>query len=392
MAATLAACSSASVRGGLAPDACATFRLDAGAPARVPFEFSERRRIFVPVTVNGVATVALLDTGASSTVLDSAFAARIGVVAARTIEARGFGGRTTAGVGRDVALGVGAARFEGLAPAILDLSDAARRSGHEIPVIVGEDVFERAVVDVDVPGRTLAFLAPETFEPPPDATRVPLGRAGYLRTAPVSVEGREEIAASVDLGCGYPLVLQHAYWSRAGLLERRRKSTGLALGVGGVFEQTAATLTAIRFGGVEFPGVPAGFLPVEASTPGARSTPAVLGLPVLARFHLWIDFPHDALHLRPDAARLRSSFARDRLGLTLEAEPGVLRVIHVAAGSPAAAAGFRVGELLAAIDGRAAASWTPPERRELGDRPVGTFVTIRLADGTSRRVVLADYY
>lgn len=344
------------------------------------------------MTVNGVATVALLDTGAGSTILDRAFAARIGVTSARTIEARGFGGRTTAGLARDVALGVGAARFVGLAPAILDLSDAARRTGHEIPVIVGADVFERAVLDLDVPNRSLEFLDPATFTPPDDTTFVPLARAGSLWTAQVSLEGRDEIAASVDLGCGYPIVLEHAYWSRAGLLEHRRRSTGIALGVGGAFEQTAATLESLSFGGVEFPGVPAGFLPAEAATPGARGASAVLGLPVLARFRLWIDFPHDALHLRADAARLRSSFARDRLGLTLKADAGLLRVIHVAPGSPAEAAGFRVGTRVAAIDDRPAASWTPPERRELGDRPVGTRVTIRLADGTTRTVRLEDYY
>jgi predicted metalloprotease with PDZ domain len=113
---------------------------------------------------------------------------------------------------------------------------------------------------------------------------------------------------------------------------------------------------------------------------------------VLGRFHLWIDYPHDALHVVPVPTLVAAPFERARLGIAADADAGHLRVIHVAQGSPAAAAGFRAGERIASIDGRPAAEWTPSERRALATRAAGTVVTFHMEDGTLRTVALADYY
>jgi hypothetical protein len=390
-AVALAACSAAAQRAHLDRDVRAGFEGACGATGPIPYELCNQRGILVPITVNGVSTIALLDSGANLTALERGFAERIGVVSDRTISVRGMLGSTTGGLARDTTVSIGSLRLDGLSPAILDLTDLAQCSGRVLPAILGEDVFERVVVEVDVAGRTVRFHDPARFSAPAGATRVPLERMGLGRGVLVSVEGRPEVAARLDLGCGAALVLGNAYWSRERLLEGRRSSTGLAAGVDGVGEYAIATIRTLRFAGLEFRDVPTAFKPASegGTDPGAA---AILGLPVIGRSHLWIDYAHDAIYVRPDPAQRGASFDRARLGLSFDQEAGFLRVAQVAGGGPGAAAGFRTGELVASIDGIPATEWTPTKRRALATRPAGTVVTFRMADGTTRTVTLADYY
>ena len=70
----------------------------------------------MPIAVNGVPTIALLDSGANLTLLERGFAERIGVASQRTISVRGMVGKTTAGLGRGATIDVGSLRLEGISP------------------------------------------------------------------------------------------------------------------------------------------------------------------------------------------------------------------------------------------------------------------------------------
>ena len=187
------------------------------------------------------------------------------------------------------------------------------------------------IVEVDVASRTVQFHDPARFRPPAGATRVPLERVGLGRGVRVSVEGRPEVVARLDLGCGAPLVLGNGYWVRERLLEGRRSSTGMAAGVEGMIEHSIATIRTLRFGGVEFRDVPTSFKPVgeEGRVLGTgrgarpsrpRAVPPLDRLP--ARHPL----------RRPRPLRSGAPFERGRLGLAFDADAGHLRVLHVSPG------------------------------------------------------------
>jgi hypothetical protein len=364
----------------------------AASTAALEADFCEQRAVFVPVTVNGIPTTALLDTGADVSFLERGFAARAGVVGRRSVSVRGMVGTAAATVADGVAMDLGSLRLEGLSPAIVDLSDLATCAGREVPVILGEDVFERAVVEMDLDRRRVTFHDPVRFRAPGGAVVVPLERATRGRLVRVSVEGGAAVPARLDLGCATPLVLRPSSWDGHRLLDRRRSSTWLAAGAAGVFEERVATVASLRFSGVELVDVPTSFLPPDATRGDPTVAPAIVGLPAFEGFHLWVDYPRDALHLVRLAPRGSTAFRRDQLGLVFDGDRGALRVIHVAPGSPAAAAGLRRGDRVLAIDTRPAGSWTPAERRALGARPEGTTVALRMADGTTRVVRLARYY
>jgi hypothetical protein len=162
----------------------------------------------------------------------------------------------------------------------------------------------------------------------------------------------------------------------------------LAIGADGPRESAAATLDGIEVGGVRFDGVP-----IAATADLASKAPANVGLDLLRHFRLTIDFGGDRLWLTPRPEVADVPFLKNRSGLSLTPEGDHLRVAHVAAGSPAEAGGWQVGQTIVAVDGQAitpAYAASPLSRWGFG--PPGKLVALTLPDGRRKALKLADYY
>ena len=69
-----------------------------------------------------------------------------------------------------------------------------------------------------------------------------------------------------------------------------------------------------------------------------------------------------------------------------------MSVEFVSPGSPAEAVGFKTGEHVVLIDRKPRAAWPREALAALARQAAGTVVEFTLADGTLRRVRLADYF
>lgn len=376
------------------PPSARTIQLADGAASTGPIRFNyfNGNRIYIPATVNGQPVEVLLDSGADATVLDRAFAERVGRRQVGSGVATGSGGEAEAGFATDVTIAVGKLTLKAPKVAVIDLSDVSKRLGIPLPVILGKDVFLQMIVDVDPSGPTVAFHDPPHFRPPDGAVIVPLEPLGSLRVVPVAVEGLPEAPMIFDLGNGGYMSLTPAFWQAHRLLEGRRSSTRSAGAIGGESIQRVATLESIRFAGVTFRDVPVELTSPDVEIDSDREAGNV-GMPLLGRFRLLIDFPGNRLYALPLRDRLEESFPRDRSGLRLVHDGNKLDVTYVAEGSPAAAAGWKTGDVVTAIDGKPVGPDTP-----LGPHggftfgPAGTVVTLTMADGSTRKLTLADYF
>jgi predicted metalloprotease with PDZ domain len=118
-----------------------------------------------------------------------------------------------------------------------------------------------------------------------------------------------------------------------------------------------------------------------------------VGLQILSRFHVTVDFAGDRIWLQPLPGAATLPFRKNRSGSAIVPEGDRLRISHVAPGSPAAKAGFRVGEEIAAIDGQAiAADYAASDLSRWIFGPAGQQVALTMADGSRRTLRLADYY
>lgn len=370
----------------------AVFRNGAHSTGWIPFEFFADNRIFIPVKVNGHEVVAVLDSGAETSAADKAWAASNGLNAAGSVTARGTGGVDTAGLANGVTVEIGDLRLNDLTVGIFNLAPIGQRIGHPLPFILGGDIFNETAVDIDFAHRRIAFRDPQAMAKPDDAVELPLKQAQGIRTVPVSVENGPAVQFDFDLGDGSPLLIFPAYYQAHDLLKDRRTSQRLGGAIGGVHPETVATIRKLSLANVDFTDIPTTFPAPDNKGVDSNLSVGNVGMPIIDRFHAVIDFSHDRVWLTPDAERIHAPFVRDRLGLSLLRKDGAFEVEFVSPASPADAAGLRAGQRIRLVDRKPPEVWSDADIASLGAGPSGTLVEFTLADGSVKRVKLADYF
>jgi len=358
----------------------------------IPFDLYAGRLILFPAEVNGHSVTAVLDSGATSSVVDAAFAASIGLIAATNgQQVAGLHGTEQAGFIPKVSVNAGDLTLNDLTVVSMDLTPMSKVTERPILFYFGDEAFDELVVDIDFAGRRLRFLDPRSVQAPPHANQAPLLPISSGRAALVRVEGGAAVPVSFDLGDSSALEVYSIYSGPTKLLQGRQASAWWGVAVGGAKPDVIATLREVDFGDVKFANVPATF-----ADAGAAGEPTALagriGIGLLSRFRVLVDFPQNQLYLVPAADAATRPFDKDRLGLSMERDGEAFKVVFVAPGSPAAAAGFVAGDRVVKINGRAAGAWSFEQRQALEQAPAGTRVEITLGATTARSVVLADYY
>ena len=214
--------------------------------------------------------------------------------------------------GFDVRLG--GAELKGVTVAIMDLSPISQALGRRTPVLLGKEMMNQAITDIDFAARRIRLVAPEAFAPPPGAVDLPLTPVKGLRALPVVIEGGPTVMAMFDLGNGSPLALFPGYAAEARVLEGRRASAVMAGGVGGAAPSALFNLNRLSIGGHVFENVPTTLRPADGVW-AREDAAANVGLPIFSRFRLMIDFGGDRLFLLP-GPDMAKPLPRDRSGLT----------------------------------------------------------------------------
>lgn len=352
----------------------------------VAFEFPQDKQILFPITINGRPAEAWLDSGSSASVVDAAFAQALGLTLEGGIRARGVAGAVGGVRLAPATLAIGGRPIPASQVAVMDLSPVTRVVPRPVQVLLGREVFENAIVQIDFARRALSVMPREGFRPPRVAP-LPLRASGGLRSFPIRI-GDTETEAVLDLGNSGALLLDRDFAEGHGLLAGRRTSTQLSVGADGPRQSVIATLDKVQVGGVDFQAVG------TVATAGLASrAPANVGLEILSRFRVTVDFAGDRLWLEPLPGAAETPFRKNRAGLALVPEAGGARVTHVATGSPAEAAGWRVGDEIAAVDGRTVgADYAASETSRWIFGPPGRVVALTMGDGARRLLRLADYY
>ena len=269
--------------------ACAILFAPAAAAAEPLELFNER--LFIPATVNGERTLALLDSGAEMTVLDDDFARRLGLATEGSAVGRGTGAQTVeATFAEHLRVETAGVSLEQRA-AVIDLGEVSQRLvGRDVELILGRDIFDNARLRIDIEGGTIETAA----EPGPGAVRLPVTDRRGVPTVPVTVEGQGPVQADFDLGNGSGVIVGRAYAERLGLTAPERivgRRTGG--GIGGAVERDRIVLRSLIVAGREFRDVPAD---IDASADGADLN---IGTSILRHFILTTDFAENSVWLEP---------------------------------------------------------------------------------------------
>lgn len=270
-------------------------------PIKVPFEY-KGNEVMVKTRINGKSEVGLiLDTGATTTVLNSSDATNYGI-------AKGSDFKMTTGSGTIKtsyitlsSLSLGDVTLDNVPVAVSDLPGFHELPGEKPVGIIGADILRRFLVCIDYENREVTFSDPHNVKVPEDAIVVPtepaLGAAGLV------VQGKldgQPITFLVDTGAAFNNVSEH-------LIKKLIKSNLLPVGkVEGLDGQK------ISIGAVMFKNLKLGPLtmpnPIFSVAPETVSGApkgiivngalAILGNPFWSHFKLTIDYRNQRLILQ----------------------------------------------------------------------------------------------
>ncbi|TCQ00237.1 hypothetical protein C8J46_102378 [Sphingomonas sp. PP-F2F-A104-K0414] len=367
------------------------YRLATDAEARwIPFDLTPGNQIRFTMQLDGRDVTAILDTGVSYSLLAKASPALDTAKLVAGGSATAIGGSVALGwmPTRTIALG-GLARIGG-GVTVADLPAIATGSMSAVDLLVGADMLAGHALDIDYTAKRFRLLRSGRlpFKGETAPLRVSTERSVYEST--ITLGGRRLAPIVVDTGDGSSVTVTAAGWQAANL-KALRTTSAISFGLAGPAVSGLAIVPEISVGEMvareaEVRIEPAGGFSQAIGTAGR------IGSGFLQNYRVLLD---------PGARRMVFSRGpkadlpppRSTSGLLIGIEKDRLKVLHVMRGGPAAAAGWKDGDLICSIDGVpiAADYATSPIAAWSAGAP-GRIVTLGLCDGTIRKLELTHFY
>ena len=363
--------------------------IDGGAAQTVVPIRLANNHIFVDAFVNGQGPFAFfVDTG-GHTILTPSTLTALGLTSVGAASSSGAGEQsTTNGYARVREIAIGAMRLRDQTAFTLEIA-SKETEGFLVGGMIGFEVLRRFVVRIDYGALTMTLIDPARFDPREAGTPIPFrfydhnpqveGRFG-------DVPGRFHI----DTGSRSEVDLTTPFVTRARLREAYPRGV-LAVsgwGVGGPVKSYVVRGRSLTLGSVTVDTPVAG---LSTSRAGSFSDPNYdgnVGTGLLKRFTVTFDYARQLMYLEPRVPPPADAGTFDQSGLWINLAAEGFAIVDVAAGSAGEHAGLAVGDVIAAIDGQAAATLTLSDARmRLRVSPAGTVVRLDVVRGGVTRVV-----
>jgi hypothetical protein len=355
----------------------------------VPFELTRGNQIRFTMRLNDLPATAILDTGVSDTIMSSAFAARAGLKTGAPARAQAIGGAVDVRWAAIASLQIGGLTRRGGRVGVAPFGSVATGGGTPVDLLVGADLLACCALDIDYDARRFRIL-PSGRLPFRGAT-VPLalGQEPRAYVSELRLGARRLRPVIVDTGDGAMVTLSRVAWAATGIRPPAITST-IAFGLGGPIETDLAILPDVQLGTFSAREVEVR-VEGEAGFSARTGTMGRIGSGLLQRYRVLLDPGAKRMVLAP-GRRVDTPPTRSTSGLLLAYEKGQLRTLHVMRNSPAAAAGWKAGDRICAIDGAP----VPPRAAELDAEwtagAPGRVMRLGMCDGAERQLELKRFY
>lgn len=305
--------------------------------------------IISPIRVRGGAVNAIFDTGGQNA-MDASAAQRLG--------RRGEGGLAVGGSGAksETALtaSVGSLHFaNGSLPDqrffVLPFPYVVVHpmNGVHVGAIVGAEIMASFRVVIDYAHRLLTL---QRFGgAPPAGTALPFVSDGSHMYVEATIDGARGLFG-IDTGDMGGITVFEGF-ARRHRLFRGPGIPYLGLGIGGTDREFAHRGRTFELAGYAMADPVVRVAQSESGAFSSRSLAGNLGVDVLSRFLLTIDYHARTIGFAPNTS-LHVPFRADRTGLSLyQQTPDAFVVLSVAPATPAARAGVRIGDAIIGVDG-----------------------------------------
>ena len=353
-------------------------------PMICPMHVSEGGYPVVPIMVQGVATTAIVDTGATTSVLNAKTASQLSLKAVGVSQTHGMISKTSHVLAQAPRLQVCGMDLALKVVLIADLDAMIWGTSDQPQVVLGQDFLSKGVVVLDFPKSELRISAARlnkvNYQP---LARSSEGRLGFS----VKVNGIT-CWATMDSGSAVPVYVSPRLFDIIKSGNSRLKiSSTVTRGIEGVASARLFSLSELGIFGSNFYRVPA-----QSPEGWADSSDIVIGRPVLERFSISLDLSTLRVLFASDETVLHKEFARDRSGMNVERIQGGLRVVFVTPDGPANDAGIKAGDVIIRVDGQTVGPDLFRARPRMGAEEAGKLEQLTLSDGRVLKLVLRDYF
>jgi hypothetical protein len=348
--------------------------LAAKAPVTVPADVTGYGLIFLRTRVNNSQPMWFaLDSGASFPfVIDIRRSRALGLKLRDVVTAdRGAGpGAYEVAMTRGVSLNIGSLDFADQTAAVIALGSLEGITGRALDGLVGCDLFSRYVVELDYLASKIVLHDPQTYTYSGAGESLPLTKRGDYFFVPAKIEmpGRPQLDGRflVDTGGVFITVVLNAPFARSNDLPPSNQRMALDRSLSGLGGETKVLVSrAISFMlGKLVISEPVVY--VSQDTGGALASSnfdGIVGGELLRKFKVIFDYTRHRLMFEKNTYYAQP-VEYDMSGIRLRAWGDDLRtfkVSQVLENSPAAEAGLREGDVLAALDGAPASKFTLDE-------------------------------
>ncbi|UIJ46714.1 aspartyl protease family protein [Sphingomonas cannabina] len=314
----------------------------------VSFDLTPGNQIRFTMTVNGRPATAVLDTGVTHSLISRRFAEAIGLRPVLAGQADAIGGTVPLGWAAVESLAIGGLTRTGGRLAVADLKAIATGSAEPVEMLIGSDLLGRQALDIDYDARRFRLLPSGRL--PFTGTSVPLSIApdSGVFLSELSIGRHRFKPMIVDTGDGSSVTLSREIWGAA-RVPTPPLTSAYAFGLGGAIETDLTVLPAVRLAGLTARNVE---VRIEGKDGFSQLTGTAgrIGSGLLQRYRVLIDPTAKRMVFAPGKTVDREPL-KSTSGLLIALQGRSLRVLHVMRNSPAAAAGWRAGERICAVDG-----------------------------------------
>jgi uncharacterized membrane protein YfcA len=357
------------------------------APLVVPFELVDGH-VFVDVRVNGAGPFRMaVDTGAGNTIARDV-AEQLHLKSGAPFDVYGTGehaeqARTT----RVATVEIAGATLRDQGFTVLPFAGLREAEGTaRFDGLLGHELFERYVVQIDYARRMLTLYEPHDFEHGPGLV-VPFTLHGGTPEVAGKVDGIDG-RFTIDTGDRGSLSLTAPFVAAHHLVERYGPAVeGISgWGIGGPVRAYMTRVPRLEFGGVVVDRPVTRLSEARHGFFASGSVAGNIGYGVFSRFLLTVDYARKQLTFDTSADGAGTD-VYDRSGMWLVRRGDRFSVVDVIAGGPAAEAGVHAGDAVVAVDDRAAPELALASVRETLRGAPGTSVSLRLLHENAVREV-----
>jgi predicted aspartyl protease len=310
-----------------------------------------RRLLATRVEVNNASGVFLVDTGSDCTIIDSAFAQRLGLIPSGTaLVERNYSTEEHATATAE-RVRVGTKTWSSVPLVLLDLTVLSRLHRASISGILGTDLLARVTMRFSYSSGVAEVV--DDIEQ--DTLPIALERVRRRYFVPVII-GATPVKMLLDSGTNIT-ALSSSEWRSLPLSSRTTRTIEGIQSSGSPTGAVLSCIPSIQVGDTILRDFPLRVVSSPTAGSFADATFAgILGGDILEHFELTLDLEHSLMYLKRDAAFRPDPYEFVTIGIQFFKSGDVFSVIAVWRDSPADAAGVLVGDRIISVNGRTSAA------------------------------------